>query len=520
MATVPLTTQQISDFESTGLLDLPAGNYSVGTTIDLGTCNGGRLSGAGQSYSPTETSNDKQVTRLFWTGTAGEPMIKGYIRGLVVEDIMLLDGRIWIEPKSGFGTGVCQFNRVSFFGVDGGVLFGGTYNGNAADSRFRDCQFNKCDPCIETTTSQNVNFGVSDSLFYRCGPVFLVNGGGLMNVDNCYMTQVPEVFNLTGNGTMTGSQNNKFSVTNIRYDANQDVKPKLVRDTGSYGDRVLTVINPHAPPLGLDMVDSDNATWTVKGLDFTQTGIEVMSATPIQGQGTSFNVSLLSQANGQILLDPTIEAGDFKVSTDGGSLAQLTNTPSVEPSGSGIVRIELTAAEVGSERFTVVMADTSGGEWKSMNYHESVADASDYKADVSDLALEQTLSDGIDSVLAEGGQGPWTTGDGQGSGGPTASEIYTYFTDDSREVPFQADVSAISAGVVGLGADLAALSTNIGSPEELGSGQSIAANISDLAGTGFSPVTDSLHAIRLRGDDAWVTADTGESVGANRLKAW
>ncbi len=461
MATIALTAQQISDFESTGKLELPAGNYSVDQTIDLGTCNGGRLSGAGQSYSPTETSNDKQVTRLFWTGTAGEPMIKGYIRGLVVEDIMLLDGRIWIEPKRGFGTGVCQFNRVSFFGDNSGVLFGDvSFNGNAADSRFRDCQFNKCDPCIETTTAQNVNFGVSDSLFYRCGPVFLVNGGGLMNVDNCYMTQVPEVFRLTGNGTMTGSQNNKFSITNIRYDANQDVQPKVVVDTGSYGDRVLTIINPHWPPQGIEHVDiQGGASWTIRGLEISE--VEIMSATPIKDKSHTFNVSLISDADGDILTNPTIEAGDFQITTDGGSLKQLDILPQVKPPNSGVVAVSLTIAEVGSSRFTVLMSDQDG-EWRSMNYHQSVADADDFKS----------------------------------------------------------DVSSISAGVIGLGQDLSAVSSTIGSPSDLGSGGSISSNLNDIAGAGFSNATDSLHSIRLRGDDAWVTADNGESVGANRLKAW
>ena len=373
MATIPLTPQQISDFETTGKLELPAGNYSVSQTIDLGTLNGGRLSGAGMSYAPTASSNDKQVTRLYWTGVAGEPMIKGYIRGLVVEDIMLLDGRIWIEPKSGFGTGVCQFNRVSFFGVNGGVLFGGAYNGNAADSRFRDCQFNKCDPCIETTTSQNVNFGVADSLFYRCGPIFLVNGGGLMNVDNCYLTQVPVVYKVTGDGTQTGSQNNHFSVTNLRYDASQDSKPTIVLDTGTYGTRELHVIDAHGPPLGLDYVDiQGGAVWTIKGLEVTE--VQIMSATPIKNQAYSFSVSLYSKSTGGLMLDPTIEAADFNITTDGGALAPLTNTPTVSPAGSGIVKLELTAEEVGNKQFTVIMSDASGEEWRDMRYHESVTD--------------------------------------------------------------------------------------------------------------------------------------------------
>ena len=207
MATTPLTAQQISDFTTDGILELPAGNFSVGTTIDFGSgnVNGIRLTGAGQSYANTETASDYQVTRLFWTGTAGDPMIKGHIRHGVFEDIQLLDARVHIDPKSGWGTGVCQFNRVSFDGANAGVLFGGSYNGNAADSRFRDCQWNRCDKCVETTTSQNVNYGISDSVFYRCGTVFQVEGGGICNVDNCYLTQVPVVFTVTGTGSGQGA---------------------------------------------------------------------------------------------------------------------------------------------------------------------------------------------------------------------------------------------------------------------------------------------------------------------------
>ena len=425
MATIPLTPTQISDFEANGILELPAGNFSVSTTIDLGTCNGALLSGAGQSYDIAETANDKQVTRLFCTGTAGEPMIKGQVRGLVVRDIQLLDARIWVEPKSGFGTGHCLFERTSFYGEDGGVLFGDvSFNGNAADSTFRDCQFNRCDPCVELTTSQNVNFTMERTMLFRCGPAFLVNGGGLINVDNCYLTKVPEVFRLTGDGTKTGSQNNKFSVTNLRYDNSQDVKPKVVVDTGSYGSRVLTVINTHEPTIGVDYVDvQGGASWTVKGLEISE--VDIMSATPIQGQGTEFNVSLLSRANGEILLNPTIEAADFNISTDGGALTQLTNTPTVEPAGSGIVRFDLTAAEVGTAGFTVIMSDASGSEWKNMNYHETVADAADFKADVSSLSLEQTVTDGFTDVLSTGGAGPWTTGGGGGGGGATAPVVLT-----------------------------------------------------------------------------------------------
>ena len=382
MATIPLTVEQISDFTSDGILVLPAGNFSVSTTIDFGTgnVNGIRLQGAGQSYATTETANDYQVTRLYWEGTPGEPMIKGHIRHGVFEDIQLLNGRIHIDPKSGWGTGLCQFNRVSFHGANSGVLFGGAYNGNAADTRFRDCQFNACDACIETTSSQNVNYGVSGCTFYRCDAVFKLNGGGLCNVDNCYLTQVPVIFSVLGDGSETGSQNGNFSVTNLRYDDSQDVKPKIVRDTGSYGDgRILTVINTHeSATWGLDIVDSDNAAWTINGLQGSDARTEgnIMGMGSVSGSPYTFTVSLFAQDGGELLTDPTLGRADVRVSTDGGALAQLANTPTVTPADSGIVEVNLTADEVGEGHFTVKFVDAVGNEWEALVYHESVSAAS------------------------------------------------------------------------------------------------------------------------------------------------
>ena len=425
MATIPLTVDQISDFMTDGILELPAGNFSISSTLDFGNSpvNGIRVTGAGQSYANTETANDYQVTRLFWTGTAGDPMIKGHIRHGVFEDIQFLDAPIHIDPKSGWGTGLCQFNRVSFDGAEAGVLFGGSHNGNAADSRFRDCQWNRCDKCVETTTSQNVNYGISDSLFYRCGTVFQIEGGGICNVDNCYLTQVPVVFTVTGVGSETGAQNGNFSVSNLRYDDSQDVKPKIVYDTSSSGSgRILSVLNNHVSTTwGLDIVDTANATWTIRGLEVTE--VEVMSATPVAGLAHTFSVTLFSATTGEPLASPTIAAGDFEVSTDDGAYAPLSTTPTVTPAGGYNVKVSLTVAEVGTTNFTVKMIDAAGGEWKSLFYHESVADADGFKSDVSLLALETS----VQSVISTGSTGPWTTGSSSGGSSPAvlSAEITT-----------------------------------------------------------------------------------------------
>lgn len=53
------------------------------------------------------------------------------------------------------------------------------------------------------------------------------------------------------------------------------------------------------------------------------------------------------------------------------------------------------------------------------------------------------------------------------------------------------------------------LDTKLGSPGDLGSGSTVADNLGDMAGATFSSSTDSLEAIRNRGDAAWSTSGMG-----------
>lgn len=62
--------------------------------------------------------------------------------------------------------------------------------------------------------------------------------------------------------------------------------------------------------------------------------------------------------------NPTLAAGDFKISKDGGALNNLTNLPTVTPSGSVIVSLSLTATEMNADRVVIVGIDqTSNKEW-------------------------------------------------------------------------------------------------------------------------------------------------------------
>lgn len=100
-----------------------------------------------------------------------------------------------------------------------------------------------------------------------------------------------------------------------------------------------------------------------------------MANRPIAGESHTFTLSLLSRADGQVLLNPTIESADVLISTDGGTLNVLNTLPAVTPASSGIVEVNLTAAEVGNDHFTVIFSDFSGAEWKTIYYHEVVSAA-------------------------------------------------------------------------------------------------------------------------------------------------
>lgn len=83
-----------------------------------------------------------------------------------------------------------------------------------------------------------------------------------------------------------------------------------------------------------------------------------------KGVAYDFYVSLTDLGDPQqFVTDPTIEAGDFKRSVDGGTFANLATLPVVEPSGSSTVKISLSSAEMSGNKVVVEGKDASGEEW-------------------------------------------------------------------------------------------------------------------------------------------------------------
>lgn len=86
---------------------------------------------------------------------------------------------------------------------------------------------------------------------------------------------------------------------------------------------------------------------------------------PVKNEDFAFRLSLESYTNpGNFQSNPTIAAGDFKVSVDGGALSNLTTLPTVSPASSVLVLVSLSSSEMNGDVISIVCIDqTSPKEW-------------------------------------------------------------------------------------------------------------------------------------------------------------
>lgn len=84
-------------------------------------------------------------------------------------------------------------------------------------------------------------------------------------------------------------------------------------------------------------------------------------------------------------VNPTVAAGDFKVSIDGGALANLGTLPAVSPAGSAIVKFTLSTSEMAGANATVICSDAAGSEWCDLTINIPTA-----ARQIDDLAFPAT----------------------------------------------------------------------------------------------------------------------------------
>lgn len=86
--------------------------------------------------------------------------------------------------------------------------------------------------------------------------------------------------------------------------------------------------------------------------------------TPKRATAYKMYVGLVDQSNTKLLkANPTIAAGDFQVSKDGGAFANLTTLPSVNPASGRAVMIDLSSTEMTADNVVVQCVDAAGAEW-------------------------------------------------------------------------------------------------------------------------------------------------------------
>ena len=90
-----------------------------------------------------------------------------------------------------------------------------------------------------------------------------------------------------------------------------------------------------------------------------------MSGVPIKkGEAAKIYLTVNSQAlPGTFQVNPTIAAGDFQLSQDGGAFANPSTLPAVSPAGGCQIEVQLSAVETYADHLGILGSDLAGVEW-------------------------------------------------------------------------------------------------------------------------------------------------------------
>lgn len=121
--------------------------------------------------------------------------------------------------------------------------------------------------------------------------------------------------------------------------------------------------------------------------------------TPKKGAEYIFYISLASQANANTFQsNPTLAAGDFKVSIDGGALANPATLPAVTPAASKLVKVVLSASEMNGDNIIFIGSDASGAEWRDIFIN--IQTTTQQIDDLASQASVNTVDDFLDTEIA------------------------------------------------------------------------------------------------------------------------
>jgi len=122
--------------------------------------------------------------------------------------------------------------------------------------------------------------------------------------------------------------------------------------------------------------------------------------TPLRATEFIFYVGLPSQADTKLFqVNPTLAAGDVKISKDGGALADLTTLPTVTPAAGRVVKVTVSNTEMTADNVQIIFSDAAGAEWCDLQINIQTT-----TRQIDNLAFPNTSGRGID-VTATGAVG-------------------------------------------------------------------------------------------------------------------
>lgn len=91
---------------------------------------------------------------------------------------------------------------------------------------------------------------------------------------------------------------------------------------------------------------------------------------PVKGEDFIYYDTVASMADpGSFQLNPTIAAGDFQVSKDGGAFANLATLPAVTPASGRAIKFTLSSTEMNADNIIIVGVDqTNPKEWADYSF--------------------------------------------------------------------------------------------------------------------------------------------------------
>lgn len=91
---------------------------------------------------------------------------------------------------------------------------------------------------------------------------------------------------------------------------------------------------------------------------------------PKRGVAYQFYMALFQQASpGSMKANPTLAAGDVKISKDGGATANLTTLPAATPAAGNAILVSVSATEMTADDVTIAFVDAAGAEWMDAFVH-------------------------------------------------------------------------------------------------------------------------------------------------------